>query len=294
VPPCEAMDGQGISVIVRARDEAASLGLCLELVRAQRPHGGSVELILVDNASSDGTVAVARGYGARILSVPAGAFTFGGSLNLGAANARGELLVALSAHAFARDPEWLSRLAAAFGDPKVACAAGDRYDLAGRPLAEPIIQDIALARAHPFGPGYSNAAGGFRAALWRQRPFRADLPSSEDREWAWYWMERGYRCVVDPTLVVEHDHTHDPVLQIYRRARLEAEGMAMFLDGWLQEPAPLLREWWSDTRFYDSRLRARLSHRRAARILGMRAGLRRAGLAASDRTAPAAPAGGTG
>jgi rhamnosyltransferase len=264
-----------ISVIVRARNEAASIGHCLELLRSQQPAGGELELILVDNESADRTRDIALSHGARVVAIPTAQFTFGRALNLGAANAGGELLVALSAHAFIREPGWLARLCAVFDDPRVACASGDRYDAAGRPLTRALAHDITQARAHPFGPGYSNAAGAFRARLWRERPFREDLPACEDREWAWHWMERGYRCVIDPALVVDHDHTHDPVRDIYRRARREAEGMAMFMDGWVPVPGPLRREWWSDTRFYDSRLRARLSHRRAARILGTRAGLKR-------------------
>jgi hypothetical protein len=36
----------------------------------------------------------------------------------------------------------------------------------------------------------------------------------------------------------------------------------------------MLREWWTDQDSYRSRSRARLSHRRAARLLGRYAGLR--------------------
>jgi rhamnosyltransferase len=263
-----------ISIIVRARDEAADLPRCLDLIRAQEPDGPATEIVLVDNGSRDRTASIALEYGAHVLALPPAEFTFGGALNLGAANARGEILVALSAHAFLPDPGWLSRLAGALADPRVACASGDRYDPGGRPLLAPIEQDVELARAYPFS-GYSNAAGGFRPGLWRERPFRTDLPGSEDREWAWYWLQRGYRCIIDPALAVEHDHTHDPLRSIYRRTRREAEGLALFMDGDLPSPPGLAREWWSDTRFYDSRFKARLSHRRAARILGTRAGLRR-------------------
>ena len=270
-----------ISVIVRARDEAAGIGRCLELLAEQDTGGRAVEVIVVDSGSADRTVAISREHGARILSVAPGDFSFGGALNLGAANARGELLIALSAHAFPRDRGWLARLGEPFSDPLVACACGDRFGPDGAPLSARVEQDIAMARRHP-GWGYSNGAGAFRASLWRQRPFRADLTGCEDREWAWFWLEHGYRCVVDPSLLVDHDHTHDSLPAIYRRARREAEGMATFLGGVAHERRGLVGEWWSDTRYYRSALRARLSHRRAARLLGERAGRRRA------RGAPAA------
>jgi glycosyltransferase involved in cell wall biosynthesis len=265
-----------ISVIVRARDEGARIGKCLALLRAQRPAGPGLEVIVVDNGSRDQTARIARDYGARVLSLARERFSFGLALNLGAERASGELLVALSADARPRDPGWLGRLAAAFADPLVACASGDRYGPDARPLRKAIRQDLALLQAHPEF-GYSNGAGAFRAELWRRRAFRADLSGCEDREWAAFWLRRGWVCVVDPALAVEHDHTHDPLAAIYRRARREAEGFATFLERPPWSLGELLARWWGDTRYYDSALRARLSHRRAARLLGEYAGRRRAG-----------------
>jgi len=262
-----------VSIVVRARDEAERIGRCLELVLAQRLDGPAPELIVVDNQSSDATAAIARRHGARVVSIPRRGFSFGRALNLGAEAATGSVVGAVSADAYLTDPDWLHRVLAWFADPKVACASGDRFGPDGQPLVEPVIQDAGLAGRHP-GWGYSNGAGAFRAELWRQRPFREDLPGCEDKEWAGHWLSAGYRCVVDPALVAEHDHTHAPLPDVYRRARREAEGLAMFCDA-----APdqgLLRQWWSDTRFYASPWRARLSHRRAARLLGDRAGRRRA------------------
>jgi rhamnosyltransferase len=268
---------RGVSVIIRVRDERANLERCLGLMAAQRGVE-EVELIVVDGGSRDGTPDAARDRGARVLVTdPLAPFSFGGALNLGARHASHEVLISLSAHAFPRDPGWLSRLAAALeGAPERACACGDTYGPDGAPLRAPIDQDASLADRRPEW-GYANAAGAFRAELWRRRPFRADLPGCEDKEWALYWLREGYRCRVDPALAVEHDHTHDSLSAIYARARREAEAYVMFLGA----DAPgatgmrgLAREWWSDTRWYGSPLRARLSHRRAARLLGAHRGRR--------------------
>jgi rhamnosyltransferase len=266
------MRADGVSVIIRARDEQDNLRRCLQILAGQQGIG-EVEVILVDGGSSDRTVHVARDHGAVIEHVRPDQFSFGGALNLGARHARRPLLVALSAHAFPPDPGWLARIEAAFADDRVACACGDRYGPEGEPLRAAVVQDAALARRRPEW-GYGNAAGAFRADLWHQRQFREDMPGCEDKEWAWHWLSDGRTCVVDPELVVDHDHTHDSVPAIFTRARREAEGYASFLD---QPPGPtslgqLARDWWSDTRWYDSSARARLSHRRAARLLGAYAG----------------------
>jgi glycosyltransferase involved in cell wall biosynthesis len=265
-----------ISVVIRARDEAANLTRCLDILAAQRGVG-ELQVILVDGGSRDRTPQVAAEHGATVIAISPQRFSFGGALNTGADAARHAVIVALSAHAFAPDQSWLARLAAwcAADDETVACACGDRYAPNGERLNQPVVQDAELARRRPDW-GYGNAAGAFRADLWRRRPFRADLPGCEDKEWAWYWLQQGYSCVVDPAVAVEHDHTHDSLRSIYRRARREAEGYAAFLD---DPPGPATRAalahtWWGDTRWYRSRARARLSHRRAARLLGAYAGRR--------------------
>ena len=51
--------------------------------------------------------------------------------------------------------------------------------------------------------GFANGAGAFRAELWRERPFREDLPGCEDKEWALHWLDRGYGCLIDPALAVD-------------------------------------------------------------------------------------------
>jgi rhamnosyltransferase len=271
------MSGPPVSVIVRVRNQATRLRRCLELTRAQRPGGAGLELVVVDNGSRDETAEIARSFGAVVVDLPAEEFSFGGALNLGASRAGGELLIALSADAFLPDADWLARLVAAFEDPRVCCASGERWRPDGTPLRERVVLDSDSLDGPPDW-GYSNGAGAFRATLWRERRFRSELPGSEDLEWSRYWLARGYRCVLDPALAVDHDHTHDPVRSVYRRARRETAGIAAFADppSWpAWSVSDLARHWWSDLRFYDSPLRARLSHRRAARLLGEYAGRRR-------------------
>ncbi len=262
----------GVSVIIRARDEAKSLERCLAVITAQQS-ATEVEVIYVDAGSRDDSIEVARSHGVTVVMAPQGPFSFGAALNRGAERAQAEILVALSAHAVPPDDGWLDRLRRPFADPSVACATGDRYGPAGERLRRPIAQDVALARRRPDW-GYSNAAGAFRADLWRTRRFRADLPACEDKEWALHWLARGRVCVVDPSLAVAHDHTHDSLLSIFARARREAQGYAAFLEAPPYGPGELLAEWWSDLRWYDSAARARLSHRRVARLLGAYAGRR--------------------
>src|SRR4051794_30353428 len=206
------------SVIIRAKDEAADIGETIDRVRGQTLR--DIEIVVVDSGSADDTVAIARERGATILEIPAASFTFGGSLNTGAAAASAPVCVALSAHAFPPDDGWLERIVGACSEDGVACASGDHWGPDGRPLEGRIRQDLELARRIPWW-GYSNAAGAFRTELWRERPFREDMPGTEDKEWAWWWIRRGWVHVCGIDLVVDHDHSKDPVREIYERGRRE-------------------------------------------------------------------------
>lgn len=257
------------------------IGRVLDALAAQtlRDH----EVLVVDSGSSDDTVSIAAAAGAGIIEIGGDAFTFGGALNTGCSRARAPVAVALSAHAVPLDDGWLERVVGAVEAEGVACASGDRFGPDGAPLSAPLRQTARDA----FLWGYSNAAGAFRMELWRERPFREDLTGAEDKEWAWHWLARGWAVVIAPDLVVEHDHTHDPLREIYVRSRREWQGYGAFVPGLDPSARALLREWWSDLGTYSSPLKARLSHRRAARMLGAHAGRRRAASAANvDHVGP--------
>jgi len=257
--------------VIRARDEAAAIGRTLSILNAQTV---THEVIVVDSGSTDETVAIARSHGADVVELAPQRFSYGRALNLGAAQASGDVVVALSAHAFPRSADWLARLLAHFGDERVACVYGEPLDERHRPLGGPVRQDAAMLARNPFW-GYSNSAGGFRAALWRERPFREDLPGTEDREWARWALSRGHVCVLDPALAVDHDHSRENVRAAFARYEREARGFAMFLDLSPYGARDAVREWWSDQGGHRSRLRARLDPRRIARLAGKWHGRRR-------------------
>jgi rhamnosyltransferase len=259
------------SVIVRARDEAASIGRTLDLLAGQTL---VPEVIVVDSGSRDDTVEIARARGARIVEIAPERFTYGGALNAGCEVASGEALVALSAHAFPRNDEWLLHLVEVLASEHVACACGDFYDVEGEPLRTRRLQDIRLAHRNPLW-GYSNAAGGFRAELWRKLPFRTDLPGAEDKAWAWHWMERGWLTAVDPDLTVDHDHSREGAVASFRRSEREWDGLARGLGLPAVGARELAVRWWREREGYTSAARARLSRRRWARLAGEWRGRRR-------------------
>jgi hypothetical protein len=110
------------------------------------------------------------------------------------------------------------------------------------------------------------------------------MPFSEDKEWAWHWLQQGHTAVLDPGLIVEHGHGADPVREQFRRGYLQWVGLSMFLPVEAQRLRELGAEWWNERGHYDSALRARLSPKRLARLAGTFAG-RRAGQRRSSAAA---------
>ena len=109
------------SIVIRAYNEERHIGRLLEGIRQQTIK--DVEIILVDSGSTDGTVAIAESFGARIVHIPSAEFTFGRSLNLGIQAATREWVVIASAHVYPVYPDWLESLLRPFEDEM------DRVDL---------------------------------------------------------------------------------------------------------------------------------------------------------------------
>ncbi len=103
-------DVPAISVVIAARNEEALLGRCLRSLQAQTTTR-TVELLVVDNDSTDQTAAIAAAAGARVVvCAELGAVH---AKTAGVAAALAPLVAVIDADSQAR-PDWLERIATAF------------------------------------------------------------------------------------------------------------------------------------------------------------------------------------
>jgi len=80
------------------------------------------EILVIDSASTDGTPEIALGCGARVIGIDRKDFDHGGTRNLAASYAVGEVLVFMTQDAVPAHPEMLERLVAPLEDERIACA----------------------------------------------------------------------------------------------------------------------------------------------------------------------------
>lgn len=278
------------TVIVRAKDEAATIGATLRSLRAQTVRA---EVIVIDSGSKDGTVETASGLCDRLIEIPPERFTYGFALNLGAREASAPVHFALSAHCVARRADWIERTLAHYERRDIAGTNGIQTFADGTPVTSPFFQTASHARADPYW-GFSNHASSWRASVWADHPFDETLVASEDREWSWRVLDAGWVLAFDPALWVDMSHAwHGGVRKTFERQRREAQGLGHFAPlppygvrelahEWLYEPP--------DTR--HSMVFHRLNPRRIAGLAGKYTGRRQPATSTSkDSNSPRTRAG---
>ncbi len=186
-------------MIIRNRNEAETLVLVLESLAVQDL---ALEIILVDNESSDGSVELARAAGAHIVTIASNEFTYGGSLNAGMAATTQEAVVVLSAHSIPVGTDFVRTAIAPLQDPAVAAVRLLRADKTGE-LAR-WAQRVGVESGAPVaevvagGPIASGAV--FRRSLWQEIPFDESVDSDEDKVWALAATQRGRRIATAPAV----------------------------------------------------------------------------------------------
>lgn len=206
-----------ISIIIRVRNEAENLKILLPILKSQTEQ--DVEIVVVDNESTDDSQVVAESFGAEIVNISYKRFTYPKAINKGVAAARGEFLVIISAHSFPLSKDWLTQGLRHFKNPKTAGVFGPTLAYKNSSLIEKIdrlhgaiiwalrkiILPIKIRRGGMGVLGATNAMVPKR--LWEKHKFNERYEAGgEDGEWANYFLKKGYDIIFDPRFAVRHVH----------------------------------------------------------------------------------------
>jgi GT2 family glycosyltransferase len=233
------------SVIIVSHDDALDLPLSIESALAQR--GVELEVVVVDNASTDRSTDVARGYGSRVRLIALPENTgFAAAMNTGIEATTGRYVVALNPDC-RLEPDFCAVLVERLDRaPRAGSASGRVYRAAGESLQPTGLldstgisftatgrhldrgsQEPAEGRYLKEGPvfGTSGAAGFYRReALESARISTGYFDSDfflyrEDADLAWRLRRLGWTCLYVPRAAAYHRRRNLPA----RRRQMPAE-----------------------------------------------------------------------
>jgi glycosyltransferase involved in cell wall biosynthesis len=239
-----------VSVAIPVLDGGARFAELLAAVRGQRVDR-TIELIVADSGSTDGSVELARSFGATVL--PVKRFSHGGTRNQLMEAASGEHVAFLTQDAVPADDRWLARLLAAFAlADNVALACGPYRPQAGAPVAiareledwfasmapdgQPRVDRGMAPRGPSLATFFTDANGAVARRAWERVPFRA-VPYAEDQALALDMLRAGFAKAYVPDAAVVHSHDYGTLAQ-FRRSFDEWRGLRE-VHGWVQPAPPL-------------------------------------------------------
>lgn len=217
------------------------------------------ELLVCDSGSRDGSRALARSHGARVLEISPGEFSHGDTRNLLMREARGQHVALLTQDAEPADEHWLARLLGGFElwddvgvvygpyRPRANASTAVALELTswfeslspnGTPQVERLrdherrLPAVALMGRRGF---FTDANACVARAAWERVPFRV-VPYAEDRVLAIDMLRGGYAKVFVPGAAVVHSHDYTPSQQL-RRCFDEWRGLREVY-GWREPRSP--------------------------------------------------------
>ncbi|MBU6389020.1 glycosyltransferase [Patescibacteria group bacterium] len=211
------MEQPVVSIVIRALNEAQPLDELLSAIRAQRGiKPDEVEVIVVDNQSTDNTPEVARSHAAQVITLQRDQFSYPKSMNLGVGACHAPIVVLTVGHALPIGPDWLASILPYFRDPKVAGVFGPVLPNKRYGMFEWFMYMQNYWRCRLRNPRYLRRAGtgvfgatniALRKELWEAHPFDEQYGlGGEDTHWAEWAFQQGYQIVRECGFTVRHSH----------------------------------------------------------------------------------------
>jgi len=241
------MFARKVSIVIPTRNGAVTLPAVLDALARQRIDV-PVETLAIDSASTDGTIALLRRHGVKVLDISSDAFDHGLTRNLGLSLATGDLVVLLVQDAVPASEDWLSNLTAPFDrDPQLAGTfarqepspnAGKitRHYHASYLASSPVGRTTTLASGafNELAPEarldrctFDNVCSCIRRTVWQRHQFQSTA-IGEDVAWAKNVMLAGYRLAYVPEAVVIHSHERSVRYEFWRTVTLHRELYRLF------------------------------------------------------------------
>lgn len=225
-----APDRPLVTAVIPCRNEARYIGPCLDSLVACDYPKDRLEVLVCDGLSDDGTREIVAGYAERhpfIRLVDNPRRITPCAMNAGIAEAHGEVIMPMGAHAV-YSPSYISQLVAALHETGADNVGGVLVTLPANET--PLARALALGLSHPFGVGNSYFRigatarravdtvpfGCYRRAVFdRIGVFDEDLVRNQDDELNARLLKQGGRIMLIPE-VVSHYYARGSLGQVAR------------------------------------------------------------------------------
>lgn len=225
------------TVVIVSKNQRCYLERSLPTIAAQRGVSGKVEVIVVDDGSTDGARDTVRNHGAQLVDYGPDPFNYARAFNRGAAVARGQYLVRLSGDAIPLHSDWLFHLLAPLmTDLTVGLTWGSQQLPEG--LQNPLEHLCQLLYGYndPAAPprrvtrtatvlGCNMAT---RRDLWARSPL-PELPQAEDYAYFHRLVKQNIAGVFVPGATVLHGHEESLPRALSRSLKQSALQVAILL-----------------------------------------------------------------
>jgi len=217
-----------VSVVVRTLNEEKYIGKVLQKIRNQKDV--NVEIVLVDNNSSDSTVSIASKYIDKLCTIKD--FKPGLAINQGVKLTSSEIVAIISGHCEPISSSWLWNLTQPLveNQDKLVGVYGrqiptdESSDLDIRDLLTIFGLEAKLQKKDPF---FHNANSAITRAAWERVQFNEHTTNIEDRIWVKAQQSNGSSVLYQPTATVNHwhgiNHNGDP-----QRAQMVVRSMVSY------------------------------------------------------------------
>jgi cellulose synthase/poly-beta-1,6-N-acetylglucosamine synthase-like glycosyltransferase len=228
------MNYPDISIIIPAHNAEETLRNCLESITRLEYPRDRMEMILINNNSTDSTEAIARDFPVTLLQETRFQSSYA-ARNLGITHARGEILVFTDSDCVV-SPDWLIKLLEFFHDDEIGCFAGEILTYEPETLTETYsaIDEENHNQKRSLSVGYLPAANTANVAYRKEvfekiGPFNFNLKSGGDAEFTWRMIQQShFKIIYVPEAVVYHKH-RSSVRSLYLQHRKYGEGITDLL-----------------------------------------------------------------
>ena len=206
-------DDPAVSVVIRTYNEAATLENLMQDLASQEV--APAEIILVDNESTDNTREVAQKYGAKIVTIRKGEFTYARSMNMGMEAAAHDSVFLAVGHTLLSSTLTLHAGARHFkSDNNVGCVfyyamPSSRASAMEKGTAWLAPLTASRAKAIPkLGMGLAATGAMFSKRVWEALGTFDERyeTGGEDTVLARAMIANGYDVICDPAIAVHHSH----------------------------------------------------------------------------------------